>query len=943
MRDRYRERLLNFRLDTLPHYKHRLQSRIFRFLVERERKRREKSRIIDLVYKHSRTLLLPRAARRSLLPGSRQRPRKDVNTRTTREKMQSQRGYGYGYGAGGGGGGGGGSYGYGYGGGGGGGGDAAGEASDLPHERGSRRRKLAAMAGTMYRAGVAAASEIREQYNNTRIRGLDTSDELQITIPGSFPDVAIVVRGDDQMVLFPSYAKRHVRETKCSSGNIDMSGSHADMNDEEYWHHEWAKLEDEKAVVDVDVRGWVYTPHKGPLNRKNRLLVGLARRLSGIPPPTLQGGADQDFRTPHEEHEEMREQQRIAKEAEQIEKRGQGEKEVANRGGYSEPPKEDDSDADAGSFYHRAKSGATTPGGGGASAPTSPTLAPKSSWNTAADLTEAELAVANANLMARLGPFLTTPHVQLPVTIFFYNDTQSQSRTVMTNEAGHFSMRAALEFVPTHVRVLANEDLSAIEPVRVIEDRGVSVISDIDDTIKKSNISLGAHEIFRNTFIRDLADLTVQGTKDWYLSLYDMGVQFHYCSNSPWQLFPVLATFFKTSGLPPGTLHLKQYSGMLQGIFEPVAERKKGTLEKIMRDFPQRKFLLVGDSGEADLEVYTDLVIANPGRILAVFIRDVTTPEQAGYFDAAIDPTILRRKAPAVTTLASPDFRGDDPSARPALPPRVASEPPMPDGGPAMGTLIDLSDEPQQMSSSDIKNLSQLKRLDNLRPGSSALDLLGRKPPPPPRPAKPLALRGSPSDSPSPPSNGDSRSAPPPPPAPRRKPTGPISQRSSGPHPLAQMVNSSDPKSPPSAAANNGLSVPSAVLPKSASSASLAAKQHHGAQPPPPPPRRRGTPTSSLNLSPRLSYSRRVTANSDVDFDPLPPPASGAVTPNTAAAAAINRKVELWRRRLARAHDTLEHHGVRLYTWRHGSDVVLEAVGIVREALRDLEKEKGRK
>jgi len=53
--------------------------------------------------------------------------------------------------------------------------------------------------------------------------------------------------------------------------------------------------------------------------------------------------------------------------------------------------------------------------------------------------------------------------------------------------------------------------------------------------------------------------------------------------------------------------------------------------------------------------------------------------------------------------------------------------------------------------------------------------------------------------------------------------------------------------------------------------------------------------------------------------------------------------VALWRRRLARAHDTLEHHGVRLYTWRHGSDVVLEAVGIVREALRDLEKEKGRK
>jgi phosphatidate phosphatase APP1 len=65
----------------------------------------------------------------------------------------------------------------------------------------------------------------------------------------------------------------------------------------------------------------------------------------------------------------------------------------------------------------------------------------------------------------------------------------------------------------------------------------------------------------------------------------------------------------------------------LQGIFEPVAERKKGTLERILRDFPGRKFLLVGDSGEADLEVYTDVVLANPGRILGYV---TTAPNSSG-------------------------------------------------------------------------------------------------------------------------------------------------------------------------------------------------------------------------------------------------------------------------------------------------------------------------
>ncbi|KXX76888.1 hypothetical protein MMYC01_207841 [Madurella mycetomatis] len=64
VRDLYRERLIRFRLDTLPHYKLRLQSRIYRFIVERQRKRREQTRLVDLVTRHSRRLLLGQSAGR---------------------------------------------------------------------------------------------------------------------------------------------------------------------------------------------------------------------------------------------------------------------------------------------------------------------------------------------------------------------------------------------------------------------------------------------------------------------------------------------------------------------------------------------------------------------------------------------------------------------------------------------------------------------------------------------------------------------------------------------------------------------------------------------------------------------------------------------------------------------------------------------------------------
>ncbi|GAB1320070.1 nucleolar DEAD-box protein required for synthesis of 60S ribosomal subunit [Madurella fahalii] len=759
------------------------------------------------------------------------------------------------------------------------------------------------MAGSVYRAGVAAASELKEQYNNTRVRGMDMSGE-QFSIPGAFPQVSIVTKGEEQMVLFPTYAKRHVKEFGGSGrfppGQSFQAANAAQMGvtEEEYWKQEWARVEDEKAVADVDVRGWIYMPSKGPMTRRNRMLIGLARRLSGIPPPATQS---EPAASTHEEHEKMREEQRIAREAREIERRGQGEKEVANRGGYSEPPSGPNGESGSDSY-------------GGVRAPVSPPPSPKLSARTPtmqqqSELTDAELSVANANLMARIGPFMTTPLVQIPITMFFYNDEQSRSHTVTTDDSGHFSTRVALEFIPTHVRVLANENISATKPIQIIESKGVSLISDIDDTIKRSNIAMGAREIFRNTFVRELADLTIDGVREWYHAMHEMGVKMHYCSNSPWQLFPVLATFFHTAGLPQGSIHLKQYSGMLQGIFEPVAERKKGTLEAILRDFPDRKFLLVGDSGEADLEVYTELVVSNPGRILAVFIRDVTTPDQtqAGFFDSSFSMGAGQR-----STLGSNRSRLEDrpannePKNRPQLPPRATAPPPS--SGPVMGTLIDFSDEPAQLSPEEARNtVGKESRPSGSGTTTPASDAPPRKAPPP-RPVKPAALRSASSDVSSPSQKG----------IPLNPRIGELSGAESSPGPLSRaQTQSSAPSSSPK---------PS--------------------PPPPPPPRRRGTPTTAQQ------QHRGSDANFDVtDMDALPP-ISGAYPNHSsiaetatqsngpAAVAAINKKVDLWLRRLSRAHETLDAHGVKLYTWRRGDDVIAEAEGIVKEALRKVNSER---
>lgn len=809
-------------------------------------------------------------------------------------------------------------------------GGSEGGGSGEGRERGARRRKLAGY--------LKAANDIRQSYQQSYAEkwGSQNGDLEDDTkgIPGAFPDVAIVSHGDEQLILFPSYAKFHTKEQPNPEAKHAQDNDPNSPGDAEYWAREWQKFEDDRAVVDVDVRGWIYSPHRGPMTRKNRLLIGLARQLSGIPAPKTPDGnqspdSPQSLRARHQEHEARRDQERIAQEAEQILKKGEGEEKVAAQGGYSEQPK-DDSDIES-IYGDRGRSVTNTtpmedpPGPGH--------LQKRASWNHPSDMSQEELLAANTHLMARLKPFLTNPLVSTPITVFFYDENTSVSRTVTTNDAGHFVMRAALDFIPTHVRVLASEHLSATAEVKITQPKGVSIISDVDDTIKHSSIGSGAREIFRNAFIRELGDLTIDGVKEWYNTMYDMGVGVHYVSNSPWQLFPVLVSFFRIAGLPPGSYHLKQYSGMLQGIFEPVAERKKGTLEKIMRDFPERRFILIGDSGEADLEVYTDVVLANPGKILAIFIRDVTTPETQ-FFDSAMGPLSGdRRYGSKVPSRSQSGDSGsahfpnipDTPKHRPVLPPRVISEAtPQTSSGPTMGKLIDFEDEPEQMSVHEShkrimpRSASDFENLGSSRKGAGP-DESARAPPP--RPSKPLALRGSSTSEPSP---TLSRGTPPPPPKPRRsQQDGPTS------HPLSQSESSTDLRDSADigylssarnrvSAAYNSLPEVRSYMPgrtQNSEVSSLASTE----KAPPPPPRRGTAAQTAANITKRMSWNSTDTSD-DEAYKP---------TSNVP----VNKKLELWKRRWKRSKDILDAQGVTLRSWRVGSDVAHEAVQIVEQAL----------
>lgn len=87
----------------------------------------------------------------------------------------------------------------------------------------------------------------------------------------------------------------------------------------------------------------------------------------------------------------------------------------------------------------------------------------------------------------------------------------------------------------------------------------------------------------------------------------------------------MLQSFFRRSDFPPGSAHLRLYSGVFAKFTEVPGQAKRDRINEIMNDFPKRHFVLVGDSGEIDLEIYTRVALEYPDRIIAIFIRDVTT------------------------------------------------------------------------------------------------------------------------------------------------------------------------------------------------------------------------------------------------------------------------------------------------------------------------------
>jgi len=183
----------------------------------------------------------------------------------------------------------------------------------------------------------------------------------------------------------------------------------------------------------------------------------------------------------------------------------------------------------------------------------------------------------------------------------------------------------------------------------VVPEAGITVVTDMDDTIKETHIRNHA-EAKANTFVRPFRP--VAGMPELYRAWQAAPgphIHFHVVSAGPWQFHEPLRRFTEESGFPDFTwdmrsVDLPQAMVVIKETLladpQRLYEFKLRAIRALIARLPKRQFVLVGDSGEKDPEVYAAIVSALPQRVDAVYIRNVSGEGQdaARYQKLFADP-----------------------------------------------------------------------------------------------------------------------------------------------------------------------------------------------------------------------------------------------------------------------------------------------------------------
>lgn len=224
----------------------------------------------------------------------------------------------------------------------------------------------------------------------------------------------------------------------------------------------------------------------------------------------------------------------------------------------------------------------------------------------------------------------------------------SSEETVITDNEGYFEVTLQLKEPPPQEKKWHEVKLELLDRVHPGQDSvearakvmvpeenvDFGVISDVDDTILTTDAT-NIWRMLKLTFLNNARTrLPFAGVAAFYQAL-QKGKEgqrknpLFYVSSSPWNLYDLLIDFCEVHEIPTGPFMLRDFGiDETKFIKSRHLHHKLHEIEHIMGFYKNLKFILIGDSGQHDPEIYMQVIKDFPGRVKTIYIRDVTHEER---------------------------------------------------------------------------------------------------------------------------------------------------------------------------------------------------------------------------------------------------------------------------------------------------------------------------
>lgn len=194
-------------------------------------------------------------------------------------------------------------------------------------------------------------------------------------------------------------------------------------------------------------------------------------------------------------------------------------------------------------------------------------------------------------------------------------------------------------------------------PVRVIDPEvRFGVVSDIDDTVMVTALPRPMLAAWNTFVLNEHARRPVPGMAVLYERLVNAhpGAPVIYISTGAWNVAPTLTRFLGRHLYPAGPILLTDWGPTKSGWFRSGREHKQQSLARLAKELPQMRWLLIGDDGQHDPELYSGFARAHPENVAGVAIRHLSPTEQVLASGLPV-PMEQADDVPGVVWVSAPD------------------------------------------------------------------------------------------------------------------------------------------------------------------------------------------------------------------------------------------------------------------------------------------------